>query len=425
MIKDIFVLLGSPGSGKSTQAILLADKLNLFHLSWGKILRAKEGESVTRKKIGKFGENSFRNRFKSLSISKIIGEKISSVLENKESCFEGIVLDGFPRNKFEAGLLIKMAKKYDLKLKAVVNINCSLDSIKKRVKKRSLCQLCGRTYDQVISPKIPGICDIDGNRLIKERMSNQVIEEEFNQFIEENKEAYIFLKNYADFFFSVSGDDDETVTFSNIIYKLKNESRENFQIYKKQSSANLPTIYGDFMISVYLSQVDYTTHIALVKGDVYNKKGVLTRVHSSCMTGDLFGSLKCDCGQQLHRAMQKINKKGIGIVIYLLQEGRGINIVNKINAYFLQSKGLDTVEANEKLGFPSEMRNYEVVRDILQDLGVKSIRLLTNNPDKINKLVDLGIVVEGVDKIECKPNKENERYLSSKKEKMKHALSYV
>jgi 3,4-dihydroxy 2-butanone 4-phosphate synthase/GTP cyclohydrolase II len=174
-----------------------------------------------------------------------------------------------------------------------------------------------------------------------------------------------------------------------------------------------------------LSKVDYKHHLALVKGNVRNKRGVLLRIHSSCMTGDIFGSLKCDCGKQLEKALKIINKAGQGVLIYLYQEGRGINIINKIDAYNLQRKGADTVMANELLKLPPDMREYTAAKDILSDLGVRSVKILTNNPDKIYKLEELGIIVESSIPLEIRPHKYNKKYLATKKNKMGHTLKLV
>lgn len=174
----------------------------------------------------------------------------------------------------------------------------------------------------------------------------------------------------------------------------------------------------------YQSKVNFDVHLAIVKGNVVGKKRVPVRVHSSCMTGDILGSLKCDCGQQLAAALQYIEDRKEGIVLYLLQEGRGINIINKLLAYDLQRKGRDTVQTNEDLGLPSELREYGLVKDMLHDLGVVSINLLTNNPDKINKLIGVGVNVEDRISIEIEPIPENAKYLSTKVEKMGHSISY-
>lgn len=207
--------------------------------------------------------------------------------------------------------------------------------------------------------------------------------------------------------------------------KLKDRIKDTYQIYQRQSSSIVETKYGTFRLIAYQSRVDYSYHLALVKGNLRGSKGVLMRVHSSCITGDIFGSYKCDCGGQLQSAMKQIEKEGRGILIYLFQEGRGINIINKLKTYNLQRLGYDTVEANEKLSFPAELREYPIVREILKDLGVISVRLLTNNPDKINKITDLGVIVEDVVPIEINPNIFNARYLQTKKNKMGHKLTIV
>jgi len=422
-MKDVYVILGSPGSSKTTLAVLLARSLGFHNISWGELVRSSNADTERKSLFARIIANKTDDKSRSLLISKIIENEISKA--SSEDSVSGLILDGFPRRKSEAAFLIKMLGKYNLNMRCIVNINESLLAITANMKNRSTCSFCGKTYNETLLPKNLGVCDFDGAKLIKGHWSSKEIKDEFIQFSGENSETYDFLKGYADLFFSVSGDEDALAVLSNTIYKLKRGFRENYQIFHRQSFANLPTKYGVFTIITYLSKVDYSFHVALVKGEVRGKTGVLTRVHSSCMTGDLFGSLKCDCGQQLHSAMGKINKLGCGVIIYLLQEGRGINIVNKIGTYSLQEAGFDTVEANEHLGLPAEMRQYSAVRDILNDLGVKSIRLLTNNPDKVSKLTDLGIVIEGVHRLESKPTAENITYLATKKSKMGHRLSYV
>jgi len=187
---------------------------------------------------------------------------------------------------------------------------------------------------------------------------------------------------------------------------------------KRKETANLPTEYGDFTAHVY-ECVKGLHHIALVKGDI--GKDVLVRVHSECLTGDVFHSQRCDCNQQLDLALKLISKQG-GVLLYLRQEGRGIGLLDKIKAYSLQDQGMDTVEANEKLGFKADMRDYTVGVQILADLGIKKMRLMTNNPKKIEGLEKYGIkIVERVPLI-IKPTTINKKYLEAKKEKLGHYL---
>jgi 3,4-dihydroxy 2-butanone 4-phosphate synthase/GTP cyclohydrolase II len=201
-----------------------------------------------------------------------------------------------------------------------------------------------------------------------------------------------------------------------IEYKRKSEKLVN-----RMTVTSIPTPYGDFKVFVYESLIDKYHHLALVKGKPA-KNGALVRVHSECLTGDVFGSKRCDCGEQLHKAMDMINRKGSGVILYMRQEGRGIGLANKLKAYALQDKGLDTVEANTALGFKPDLRDYGIGAQILADLGLKKIRLLTNNPKKIVGLEGYGLeVVERVP-IRIQPNKANTRYLRTKKEKMEHDI---
>lgn len=191
----------------------------------------------------------------------------------------------------------------------------------------------------------------------------------------------------------------------------------------KVASANLPTKYGLFKITIYLSLNSNLEHAVLTMGKI--KKPVLTRIHSQCLTGDTFSSLRCDCGDQLKKSMQLISKKGSGLILYLNQEGRGIGLTNKIKAYTLQDRGYDTVEANEALGFPSDLRSYKIAADILKDLGATDIDLLTNNPDKQDQLAKFGINISKRVALEIKPHKIDLNYLKIKKRKMKHNLKLV
>ena len=204
-----------------------------------------------------------------------------------------------------------------------------------------------------------------------------------------------------------------------IEYRMRTES-----FVHRSAETIIPTsIAGDFKAIVYENDIDNLLHIAMVKGDIDPEKSVLARVHSECLTGDIFGSLRCDCGLQLNQAMSIIEKEGSGVLLYIRQEGRGIGLVNKIKAYALQDQGLDTVEANEELGFKPDMRNYGIGAQILVDLGVRKMRLMTNNPKKMVGLDGYGLsIVEHVP-IEVPPNEYNKCYLECKKLKMGHLLN--
>lgn len=198
--------------------------------------------------------------------------------------------------------------------------------------------------------------------------------------------------------------------------------RTSERLVERVESIRMPTDYGEFMLHLYSSRVDGTEHLALVKGEVSGRKGVMVRVHSECLTGDVFGSRRCDCGPQLHAAMERIQQEGRGVILYMRQEGRGIGLGAKIRAYKLQEQGLDTVDANLQLGFPMDLRDYGFGAQMLSDLGVKKIRLLTNNPKKVVGLQGHGLEIIEQLPIRVAPNPENESYLKTKRERMGHLL---
>lgn len=215
-------------------------------------------------------------------------------------------------------------------------------------------------------------------------------------------------------------------------YDLKFISIKMLQDYRKkweklvecEAIVKMPTRYGDFMAHGYINKLNGEHHVALVKGDIGDGKNLLCRVHSECLTGDAFGSLRCDCGQQLASAMRQVEQEGRGVVLYMRQEGRGIGLINKLKAYALQDNGMDTLDANLALGFPGDMREYFIGAQILRDLGARELRLLTNNPDKVYQLSDYGMeIIERVP-IQMDATEYDLHYLKTKQKRMKHILNY-
>ena len=206
-----------------------------------------------------------------------------------------------------------------------------------------------------------------------------------------------------------------------VAYRLKHE-----QLVRPVADAQLPSRFGgDWRIVAFENDIDHLDHLALIKGDVATDDPLLVRVHSECLTGDVLGSMRCDCGDQLHKAMEMIDQEGRGVILYMRQEGRGIGLVNKLKAYELQDQGLDTVEANQRLGFKADMRDYGVGAQILAALGIKKIKLLTNNPRKLVGLQGYGIEITGRVAIEANPTCSNQRYLQVKRDKLGHMLEKV
>lgn len=198
--------------------------------------------------------------------------------------------------------------------------------------------------------------------------------------------------------------------------------RTREKLVERLTTLQFPTKYGDFEMAVYQDTIHRDTHLALVRGEFPTDEPVLVRVHSQCLTGDIFGSLRCDCGSQLERALERINEEGRGVLVYLRQEGRGIGLKNKLLAYGLQEQGLDTVEANQRLGFKPDLREYGIGAQILKDLGVRKLRLLTNNPRKIIGLDGYGLEVEGREPIEIPAHAKNKQYLEAKRDKLGHLI---
>ena len=211
------------------------------------------------------------------------------------------------------------------------------------------------------------------------------------------------------------------ITIADLIqYRMRTEA-----LVRRVASAALPTDHGDFRVIAFESVIDEETHVALVKGEIGDGENVLVRVHSRCLTGDVFHSARCDCGPQLDAAMSRIAEEGRGVLLYLNQEGRGIGLANKIRAYELQEQGLDTVEANERLGFKPDQRDYGIGVQILKDLGVRSMRLLSNNPRKLVGLEGYGLSVAEWLPLEIAPSEHTARYLKTKKDKLGHKLKGV
>lgn len=421
----LIIIFGPPGSGKSTQAVLLEEKINYKYISWGRITRnimnGNFGTDDDKRIILNNIKHDFAYPDKYIKHNIVRSIKQELLLGNRN-----FVIDGFPKRTQEAKDCVEIIKELNLHLECVINVACTEDTLLKRIESRKYCPECGRFYNQIIRPKNEGKCDFDNNLLIR-RIDDEldVVKRRINDYLNDISPAVQLLSNIAESFFSINGDQDELLMFADIITKLKNHKKEVFSLFRQVGHTLLPTHHGYFDMYVYQNIVTYESHVLLTCGDITNKRSVPTRVHSSCVTGDIFHSEKCDCGSQLESAMSFIQKNGQGIILYLFQEGRGINLINKIKAYDLQQKGFDTVEANEFLGIPSEMRSYAVVKDILKDFSIKSIRLITNNPDKVSQILDLGINVDNTITLDSDHYVFNKDYLQTKVDKMSHSKSLV
>ncbi len=425
-LKKLYVLFGPPGAGKSTQALLLQEKLGLYYISWGQISREIMNKYGPYKNcyeiVKKLTEEN--KPFPKGFIAKILNQEIKKVTEDNKD-IKGIILDGFPRRIREAEELVDIIRNNNLNLETIVKFNVNYETIKKRIEERIYCPKCGRFYNKTIKPKINGVCDEDKIKLIKRPDDYlEIVKNRFDSYMEESINAFNFLVHYAKTSFDVDADKEEISLFAEIITKLNSQIKKSHHIYHRTGQTKLQTEFGEFVLMGYQNVVNYDYHLVLTKGDLINKRNVPLRVHSSCITGDIFHSRKCDCGEQLKKSLKYIGQCDVGLLIYLFQEGRGINIINKIKAYELQSEGFNTIDANEYLGLPPELRQYDLVKDILSDLQIKSVALMTNNPEKISRLQSLGIIIEGRIPVETLPNEHNERYLKTKKEKLGHLFSF-
>lgn len=417
---NLIIIFGPPGSGKSTQSVLLEEKMGYKYISWGRITRNIMNDKFGSEDDKRTVLNNIKHNF-SYPEKYIKKNILQGFIQELEAGNTNFVIDGFPKRTQEAKECIEIIKELDLHLQCVINIACIEATMFKRIESRKYCQECGRFFNDILRPKNEGICDFDQGKLVR-RIDDEpeVVKERINEYLNDITPAIQLLSNMSESFFSINGDQDELLIFADIITRLKAHKKDIFSLFKNVGHTLLPTQFGYFDMCVYQNIISYESHAVLTCGDVANKQSVPVRIHSSCVTGDIFHSEKCDCGSQLKQAMSFIQKNGQGIILYLFQEGRGINMINKVKAYDLQQKGFDTIEANEFLGIPAEMRSYTVVKDVLKDLNVKSIRLITNNPDKVSQVLSLGINIDDTISLESDHFVFNEEYLKTKVNRMMH-----
>ena len=396
--KELYIIIGPLGANKTMYSEAIVKLFNMEPIFWGKAGAGKKNKLAVAKK-------ALSDAFKKSS---------------------RVIIDGFPTDKNEAVFLLETSKKLGYSIRCVIQLNISLEKIIKNLKNRFICNNCGIFYEEeTLTKKDYRNCPDCGSLLTKYHTNRDRIQKDYYDFFNSVKEIAEILSLYSESYFSVSVEQPKHFVISSIFNKIKNQEKDSHTLYEQKSKTKIETKYGTFKTITYLSKVDYRHHLSIVKGNVKNQRGVLLRIHSSCVTGDVFGSLKCDCGSQLQKALTMINKSGRGVLIYLYQEGRGINLINKIDAYDLQRKGADTVTANELLKLPPDMREYAAVKDILVDLDIRSVKILTNNPDKVYKLEELGVIVESSVPLEIHPHKYNKKYLATKKNKMGHTLKLV
>lgn len=392
-MSKLYIFFGPPGSGKTAQAQKLRNELKYTYISWGDISREIEsGKGKYREYQELVKEINTRHLpFPKGFVTNILEKELSELTKNTSN---NIIIDGYPKRLEEAIELEGVMVKLGIKLEGVVRFNIDQDTY---------------LYRNKALEKSKGFTD-------------EELKAHYNTYMSESIEAFNKLAPIATYAFDLNASDDETQVFASLVSKITSQNTNKYHLFAKASSTKLQTEFGEFDFTAFQNKVNYEVHLVLSMGQVKGKRNVPTRVHSSCITGDIFHSHRCDCMEQLHYALKYVAKNKFGMVVYLFQEGRGINIVNKIKAYQLQQNGRDTVDANTDLGLPPELRNYNVVKDILDELVVVSVDLMTNNPDKISKLQDVGVVVEGRIPVIIEANQHNKRYLETKRDRMSHLL---